>query len=135
MPTKVTFQNCEFSFVDSDIVNPEDCIFAGEYNPHNVRGWLLHDHGFTICIVYADSLQDAIDIAVDNDKMDRYQIEESDYADYGINTDEPTCAFLGNAGEPFDIDTLGYVELPSPKKSIVAQYGNEINAISAHLGC
>jgi len=35
-------------------------------------------------------------------------------------------AFLGNASEPFDIDALGYVELPLPKRSVVRLFGDEI---------
>ena len=54
----------------------KDMIPAGEYNPHNIRLWLLHDHGFTVCAVFATSLQDALDIAVDENKMDRYLIDE-----------------------------------------------------------
>jgi hypothetical protein len=33
---------------------------------------------------------------------------------------EPT--FLGNASELFDIESLGYVELPNPKRSFCAQF-------------
>ena len=26
---------------DSMVVNVEDCIYQGEFNPHNVRPWLI----------------------------------------------------------------------------------------------
>ena len=108
MDYKVKFANFELTLSDSDIVNPDE-IDSG------YPLWILHDHGFVVCAVWADHLQNAIDEAVDEDKMDRYLIDESDYAEYGVNTDESTCTFLGNACEPFDIEMLGYVELAPPK--------------------
>lgn len=109
-------------FTDADVVNPDDFIPAGEYNPWKKRPFVLHDHGFVIAVVFADSLQDALDIAVDEDKMDRYLIDEADYGDYDVHGDEPTCAYLGNASEPFDIETLGVIELENPPFSFVALY-------------
>lgn len=117
-----------FKFSDTDVVNPGDWIPHGEYNPHNVRPFLLHDHGFVIAIVFADCLQDALDEAVDADKMDRYLIGESDRADYGwteengFPDDADSVTYLGNASEPFDIDSLGAVELPNPVASFCAQF-------------
>jgi len=139
----------EISFTDADVVNIDNWIPAGEYNPHSVRPWLLHDGGFVLCVVFASSLQDALDEAVDEGKLDRFKIdvkslaEREDYmtqnvaemaagfdADCPEYTDEnggkwwwavePT--FLGNASEPFDIESLGYVELPNPKRSFCAQF-------------
>lgn len=110
----------EIKFTDADIVNPDDFISAGEYNPHNVRPFLLHDHGFVLAVVFADGLQDALDIAVDNDKLDSFQISPADLADYG--QDGENASYLGNAGEPFDIQAIDYVELPVPKFSFVALF-------------
>ena len=105
----------QIKWSDEDVVNVRDFIPAGEYNPHNVRPWLLHDHGFTIAVVFADCLQDALDIAVDEDKMDRFLIQESDMGDY---TDAEGISYLGNASEPFDIEGLGIVELDNPKADL-----------------
>lgn len=140
MKCKLT-NGCEFD--DTDVVNFDDWIPAGEYNPHNVRPWLLHDHGFTLAVVFAGNLQDALDIAVDSDKLDRFQIDrenDSERSDYmttdvkemasGFDSECPEFtdaqgvqywwkiepAFLGNAGEPFDIESLGVVELPNPAR-------------------
>jgi hypothetical protein len=115
---KINIQGFDFSFTDSDIANQDDWIPLSEYNPHNVRPWLLHDHGLTVCVVFADSLQDALDIAVDNNKMELYLIADSDFGD---REDEEGITFLGNASEPFDIESLGVVELPNPPRSWCAQ--------------
>jgi hypothetical protein len=114
MERMITTTN-QIKWSDEDVVNVRDFTPAGEYNPHNVRPWLLHDHGFTIAVVFADCLQDAIDIAVDEDKMDRFLIQESDMDDY---TDEEGISYLGNASEPFDIEGLGIVELDNPKADL-----------------
>lgn len=106
------FQEIEFS--ETDVVNIDDWIPAGEYNPHNVRPWLLHDHGFVLAIVFADCLQDAIDIAVDEGKMERYLITSANRADYTENDDR--ISYLGNAGEEHDIETLQAIELPNCKR-------------------
>lgn len=110
----------EITFTDADVVNWNNFIPAGEYNPHNVRPWLLHDHGFPVAVVFASSLQDAIDEAVDENKMDRYLVAEKDLADYG--PEEEGITRLGNAGEPFDIESLEAVELPNPPFSFVALF-------------
>ena len=106
-------------FTDSDVVNGDHFIPRGEFNPHNVRPWLLHDHGFTLAVVFADCLQDALDIAADAGALDRYQVTQEDQADY---PDDEALTFLGNACGPFDIDTLGVHELPIPQGSFCAQY-------------
>ncbi|GAG26907.1 unnamed protein product, partial [marine sediment metagenome] len=66
-------------FTDLDVCQIEDWIPEGEYNPHSVRPWLLHDHGFTVAVCFASSLQDALDIAVDCDKLDQFKVETEDY--------------------------------------------------------
>jgi len=134
---KIRVQNFEFSFEDSDIVNPDDFIADGDYNPHNIRLWLIHDHGFTVGCAFASNLQDAFNELVDGDKLDSFQIGESDYANYDINSDSPTCAFLGNASEPFDIEALGCVEILSPPMSIVGlfKHQEETKTGYVHLGC
>ena len=142
----------EIKFSDEDVVNPDDFIPAGGYNPHKVRPFLLHDHGFVICVVFADCLQDALDEAVDAGKLDRYQIDPTDPNDrddymvkdmdpqkiliMGFDPTQPEFVgpdgskwwwnieptFMGNASEPFDIEGLSVVELPNPPFSFCALF-------------
>lgn len=109
----------EFKFSDDDIVNKEDFIPLSEYNPHNVRPWLLHDHGTTICVVFADCMQDALDIACDGGKLERYLISPDEMEDY---ENEEGITHLGNASEPHDIESLGIVELSNPAFSFCAMF-------------
>jgi hypothetical protein len=110
----------QIKFSDADVVNAEEFIPAGAYNPNNIRPFLLHDHGFLICIIFASSLQDALDAAVDAGKLDSFLVDENDLADYG--PDEEGIARLGNASEPFDFQALDVVELPNPAFSFVALF-------------
>jgi hypothetical protein len=121
------------SFTDDDVVNKDDFIPKGEYNPHKVHPFVIHDHGFVVCVVFASHLQDALDIAVDNHKLDDFLIEEewntpgtkglpaADYPTLGTENEEG-IARLGNASEPFDIEALDVVELDNPPFSFVALY-------------
>lgn len=117
----------EIQFSDADVVNPSDFIPAGEYNPYNVHGFLLHDAGFVLAIVFAESLQDALDEAADAGKLDTFLIDESEADEYRLESDEPDSrvAFLGNNGRPFDIEGIDCAELPNPKFSYTALFNAE----------
>lgn len=157
MKTIVKANNFEFSFTDADVIEIDDAI-QGQYGTA-LRMFLLHDSGFTLCVVCAESLQDALGIAADENKLDRYLIDldnEYERGDYltsnpdemasGFDIDCPEYekdgvqywwkvepCFLGNASEPFDIDSLGYVEFPLPKLSITRLYGESVEATSYHV--
>jgi hypothetical protein len=110
----------EIRFTDDDIVDIDEWIPEGEYNPHNVRPWLLHDHGFVLAVVFADCLQDALDIAVDNNKLDNFMVSYDELeSDYTQDTDGEYIGvdYLGNASEPFDIQNVSAIELPNAKMS------------------
>jgi hypothetical protein len=110
----------QIKFSDSDVVNPDDYVPASEHNPNSVRPFLIHDAGFVVAVVFASCLSDAFDIAVDEGKLDGFQVSQEDLADYG--PDEEGISHLGNAGEPFDLGTLDAVELPNPPFSFVALF-------------
>lgn len=109
-----------FEFDDSIVVNPREFIPSGEYNPHHIRPWLIHNEYGPLCVVFASCEQDALDEAADSDKLDSCLIAPEDYEEHGVNSDEPECAFLGNASEPFDLTYIGIIELPNPKFSFCA---------------
>src|SRR4051812_33842038 len=83
----------EISFSDADVVNIGDFIPADEFNPHKVRPFLLHDHGFVVAVVFASCLQDALDEAADAGKLDRFAVSEAEMKDYS----DESLTFLGNA--------------------------------------
>ena len=107
----------EFQFSDDDVVN------ADEYDFNNgrkeARMFFLHDHGFCVAVVFADDLGEALDLAADDDKLDRYAVSEDERGDYPA---DEGIDFLGNYGHPFDIQSMGVIELPVPKMSVAALF-------------
>lgn len=125
------------SFTDEDVVNKDDYIPAGEYNPYLVRPWLFHDHGFTLAVVFASNLQDALDELADSGKIDHLQLDPNDPEErstYGQEADSEdgdgpgwdwnpeVVSFLGNADEPFDIEGVSHIQMEIPKFSFAALY-------------
>jgi hypothetical protein len=82
----------QIKFTDADVVNKDDFIPQGEYNPHKVGPILLHDAGFILAVVFAESLQDALDIAADAGKLQAFEVDDEDMADY---PDEEGLTSLG----------------------------------------
>ncbi len=124
----------EMTYDDADVVNSDDYIPQGEFNPHNVRPWLIHNEYGTLAIVYADNEQDALDEAVDADKLDSCLIPEEelvvnehgeDVADHG---DGEVASRLGNAGEPFDLTYIGMVPLPNQQYGVATPQEQEHEA-------
>jgi len=113
----------DIRFCDDDVVNPDDYDVgtAGKL-------FIFHERGNcrSIGVVIAEyptfHLQDALDMMADEDKFDNYLIHIEDHNDYGVNTDEPTCSFLGNASEPFDMKNIECVEAECPMFSLVALF-------------
>ncbi len=103
------------SFTDDDIVNPDDYIPTGEYNPHNVRPFALTAYGTVIGIAFAGCESDAVDEIADSGKLDAYQIPDAEH-DCG---DDCEALHAGNAGEPFDQSYLRLFDLPNPKREFV----------------
>lgn len=106
-----------FTYDSSDVVNPDDHISTGDFNPHNVHPFLIHNEFGTLAIVYASCLQDALDIVVDANKLDSCLVSDADYKEAQEEGHEDEFANLGNTSEPFDLTYIGFVELPN------AQYG------------
>jgi len=124
MKTTVRVKNFELSFTDADVVEINEVEFAEDHSERFGEAlWLLHDHGFTVCVVQAQNLQDALDSAVDANRMERYLVDESEASDY----DCESLSYLGNACEPHDIESLGFVRLPLPKRSVTALFGDVLS--------
>lgn len=112
----------EYRFdTESDIINGESMIPHGEFNPHNIHPFILHNAGYVLGVVFAESLQDALDEAVDNNVLDRFQVTDKELAKYQTGVDSEGypeyegIAHLGNASEPFDIEGLDVVEVPTSR--------------------
>lgn len=94
-----------FEMLPKDILI-NDVVLPGEYNPHNVRLWVIgHEHG-AIVAVWAAHAQDAFDNAVDANRLDMLLAPAED-----CERDDNGYAMLGNAGEAFDLDYAWIAEV------------------------
>ena len=108
-------------FANADIVNIDDWPDQDDICKYRWYCFLLHDHGFALAVVFADNLQDALDIACDDDRLKQFEVSAEDFAnDY--DSDEDRVAYLGNAGEMHDIETIGIIEIPIPPKDFAASF-------------
>ena len=86
--------------IDEEYTLTNDVTFPHEYNPHNVRLWVIGNEYGAICAAWADCEQDAIDEATDADLMAAFLVDEEDIDD----ADE--YSYIGNVGEPADLSNL-----------------------------
>lgn len=122
MKTTYQHQNLVFSFTDEDTVNLDDWIPSGEYNPHRIRPWLIHDHGFTLGVVFAENVERALEILAYSGKIDGHLLDSPTEADWEQYEKQERYVSIGGAGELFDLDSVEVVELPNPRSSFVAQF-------------
>ena len=79
---------------DKDILL-NNAVLPQEFNPHNVRLWIIgHEFG-AICAIWANCEQDAFDEMLDAG-YEQFLVENPE-------EDQEYC-YLGNAGEPCNLD-------------------------------
>lgn len=93
--------NCRPAFdieLDASRILCNDISLPDDHNPHNVRLWVIGNEYGPLCAVWASHEQDAMDEAMDAGFLDSFKVEPE-------NEEElDGCAFLGNAGEPCNLD-------------------------------
>jgi hypothetical protein len=104
----LTAEFAGIKFTEADIVDIDN--WEGTGNRYN-KAYLIHDHGYCLAVVFERNEQDALDSAVDAGKLDAFILSAEQEAEYERDGIEP--CYLGNASEPFDIDTIGIIELPN----------------------
>lgn len=73
-----------------------DVTFAGEFNPHNVRLWVIGNEFGALGAVWASHEQDALDTLIDEDLGGGLLIDEADATE--------DTARAGNASEPVNLN-------------------------------
>lgn len=127
-------QQREIHFVESDVIGEEDLIPVWEDNPDNIRPWFVHVCGECLAVVYAGDGVEALHIAADEGRLDRWMIEFDDdtpqarWRDYGATKPQALrssrLSLLGDYGTPFDVDSVECFALPTPAISIVAFFNS-----------
>lgn len=83
-------------------------IFPREYNPHNVRLWVIGNEYGPLCAVWSDCEQDALDEACDKGLLDSFLVSKKDFTAMN-EVEREELAHLGNAGESADL-TYAWIE-------------------------
>jgi hypothetical protein len=88
----------------------EEGYDIGEYNPHNVRAWVVYTEVGERCIVTGAHEHEALDNAADSGALDSDMMSDEDYQEYSSNGWDDSYCYLGNASEPFWCEHLDIVE-------------------------
>ena len=86
---------------DSDILC-NNVILPGEFNPRNVRLWVIGNEFGAICALWADCEQDALDELVDQGKGGSFLVSLED-PEAASEDEREEWTGLGNASEPCDL--------------------------------
>ena len=97
----IKLENKNIVTIYDDCILTNDVIFPHEYNPHNVRPWVIFNEFGAICLVWACCEQDGLDEALDAGKLDCFLVEPED-VDSALLADG-FYSHLGNAGEICDL--------------------------------
>lgn len=94
------------NIICNDVQLPAHIDHENRFNPHNVRLWVIgHEFG-AICAIFAPHEQEALDNAVDADKLDCLMCE-----DQTQSNENGEFSHLGNAGELFDLSHAWLAEV------------------------
>jgi len=96
--------NVPFAELEDENILCNNVIFPGEFNPHNVRLWVIGNEFGPLCALWADCEQDAIDEGIDSGKLDGIMLSEEDAMEREADGDDISLG--GNASEPYDSDHL-----------------------------
>ncbi len=87
--------------LDADRILCNDVILPGEFNPHNVRLWVIGNEFGALCAVWATE-HEALDVAVDESTfLDCHKVKYPTAEELEAEDDDRT--YLGNASELFDL--------------------------------
>ena len=86
--------------LDGDRILTNNVVFPWEFNPHRVRLFVIGNEFGAIAAAWAESIQDALDEAMDADLLTSFLVDDADK----LTADElEDCRRLGNAGDLVDL--------------------------------
>ena len=93
--TKFYTKSGTYHEIDDKDVLINNAVLPQEFNPHNVRLWIIgHEFG-AICAIWASCEQDAFDEMLDAG-YEQFLVENPE--------EDQEYSYLGNAGEPCNLD-------------------------------
>jgi hypothetical protein len=97
--------------VKDELVVTNDVMFPWEYNPHNVRPWLVVTSIGVLGLVWGSCEGDALDTLIDEDLGDSLILSEEDVKEWCADGREDEICYAGNAGEPVDLTEVYICEV------------------------
>jgi len=92
----------------------------GEYNPHNVKAWVIgHEFG-AVALVVGEHEQEALDNAMDEGKLECMLMDEDDLNEHAFNSWDDSYTYAGNASEAIWSEYLWIRELATTNEGITA---------------
>ena len=98
--------------LDEKNILANNIIFPNEYNPHNVRLWIIGHELGAIVAVWAPHEQEAFDILIDENLGGAFLVDEEDLEE------DLEYVYLGNAGEPCNLEHA-WIETVNLKKQAI----------------
>ncbi len=93
----------------NDRILTNDVTFSHEYNPHNIRPWVIFNEFGAICLSWAGCEQYALDEAFNAGKLDSFLVESDDIDEKLLHDGFYTC--LGDADEITDLSRCSIKEI------------------------
>lgn len=98
--------------LSEDRVLTNNVFFSDEYNPWNIRPFLIGNEYGPVCLSWGESLQDALDAMIDGGLGDCFLVDAED------DVDPEDISYLGNASEPADLSQAWSREVDIMKQEI-----------------
>jgi len=92
-----------------------DVTFPDEYNPHNVRLWVIGNEFGVLVLVWGSCEGEALDVAADAGLLNGLALDDDIAEEREREDDNEGVMYLGNAGEAFDSIHAWIQEAPALK--------------------
>tara|TARA_R110000737_G_scaffold80132_3_gene112255 strand:+ start:2385 stop:2744 length:360 start_codon:yes stop_codon:yes gene_type:complete len=94
---------------------------VGDYNPHDVRAWLVYTEFGERCIVTGAHEQEALDNAADSGALDIDLMSDEHYQEYSSNGWDDSYIHLGNDSAAYWCECLGVLECANTNDNTIYQ--------------
>jgi hypothetical protein len=116
-------------YLDLDHVLANEVVLPGDRYPRKRRLWVVVNEYGALGAVFADDMQEALDVLVDAD-LGKGLLVDEDYLK-GLGEEErENLAYLGNAGEPADLSNVDVIPVPF---DLTDRHGPEMKAATLRL--
>ena len=99
----------------NDVNLPKEFDEVSNFNPYNIRLWVIGNEYGAVCAIFASHEQDALDNACDANAMESFLVTNEEdlkeYHSHDAGVTGPDYAALGNASELHDLNNCWIAEV------------------------